>query len=403
MNVQSTFLRAVFFLTLLAVTVAGCGKTVLPAPDGGALPSAQPGTQPNAQAAAPRVVPQLFVPLETHGAFVLSDAEAARAAASLSPKSQGLSSWRDIEEALGRSLSFVTAKPATATALSFPGLTATWGELAQSLRTMQRLLPHLDANPDLLVQSFRWVRLGPDFSFTGYYEPTLLASKTRTAKLSQPLYKKPPALKSGRLYYTRNEIDRNGALRGKNLEIAYVDETDAFFLHIQGSGRLKFPDGSIIHVLYAGKNNRKYVSLGRVMKERGILPENGVSMQAIRKYLAENPQHRAALFDENPSYVFFRPETYGPIGSMGRVLTPWVSLAVDRRVMPQGSLTMVTAPLPGPDGQHTKPFTALTLPQDSGGAIKGHRMDLFCGAGDEAEHVAGHLDVKGAVYILLPR
>lgn len=389
-----TMVRAVFPILFLALSLTGCGKTVLPPENGSPAPS--PGSEP-------RVTAQLFVPLETHGAFVLSDAESLRIVKSLSPHSQGLRSWKNLDEALGRSLSFASAKPAGTTALSFPGLTATWGELTKSLELMRRLLPQLDNNPELLAKSFRWVRLGPDFSFTGYYEPTLLASKKPTAKLSQPLYKKPADLKSGRPYFTRNDIDRKGALRGKNLEIAYVDETDAFFLHIQGSGRLKFPDGSVIHALYAGKNNRQYVSLGRVMKERGILPENGVSMQAIRKYLAENPKERSALFDENPSYVFFRPETYGPIGSMGRVLTPWVSLAVDRRVVPQGSLTMVTAPLPGPDGQHTRPFTALTLPQDSGGAIKGHRMDLFCGAGDEAEHVAGHLDVKGAVYILLPR
>lgn len=394
MSIRSPLSRTVLFLLLLVLPIAGCVKTVLPPVD--CTPASLPGENPCS-------VAPLFAPLETHGAFVLSDAEAARIVKSLSPRSQGLSSWKDIDEALERSLSFASAKPSGTVALSIPGVTATWGDLANSLVRMRSLLPHLDSNPELLVKSFRWVRLGPDFSFTGYYEPTLLASRKQTAQFSQALYKKPADVRSGRPYFTRNAIDRKGALRGKNLEIAYVDETEAFFLHIQGSGRLQFPDGTVCHVLYGGKNNCQYVSLGRVMKERGILPENGVSMQSIRQYLAANPQERAALFDENPSYVFFRPETYGPIGSMGRVLTPWVSLAVDRRVVPQGSLTMITAPLPGPDGQHTRPFTALTLPQDSGGAIKGHRMDLFCGAGDEAAHVAGYLDVKGAVYVLLPR
>ncbi|MDL2209303.1 MltA domain-containing protein [Desulfovibrio sp. OttesenSCG-928-O18] len=387
-----TFRRfALCFFLLGLLAAAGCGKTVLP-PE---------GDMQNGQTASP--VPQLFVPLEAHAAVLLPENEALRLVGSLSPRSQGLTSWRDMGDAVARSHSYASSRPASGIALSFPGVSATWGELATALAALQRILPSLDANPELLARSFRWVRLGPDFSFTGYYEPTLAASKKPTAKLNYPLYRRPPELKNGVRYHSRNAIDRKGALRGRNLEIAYVDETDAFFLHIQGSGRLKFADGSTIHVLYAGKNNQQYVSLGRVMKERGILPEGGVNMRAIREYLANNPGERAALFDENPSYVFFRPETYGPVGSMGRVLTPWVSLAVDRRVVPQGSLTMIVAPLPGPDGQHTRPFPALTLPQDSGGAIKGHRMDLFCGAGTEAEHVAGHLDVKGAVYILLPK
>ncbi len=377
-------------LLLAALALAGCGKTVI------RHDAAQPGT-------APQQVVSLFTPLESHAAQTLSDAEASRLVRQLSPEQQGLSSWNDLDAAVRRSLAFAQRRPAAATALTFPGLTATWGDIARSTATLLALLPSLDADPDLLVRSFRWVRLGPDFSFTGYYEPTLRASRAPANGLYQPLYKKPPELRAKKPYFTRNQIDRQGALRGRNLEIAYVDETEAFFLHIQGSGRLRFDDGSTIHVLYAGKNNRTYVSLGRLMKERGILPEGGVNMRAIRKYLAENPDQRASLFDENPSYVFFRPETYGPIGSMGAVLTPWVSLAVDRRVMPQGCVTMVVAPLPGPDGQHTRPFPALTLPQDSGGAIKGHRIDLFCGAGNEAEHIAGHLDIKGAVYILLPR
>lgn len=345
----------------------------------------------------------LFTPLESHAVQPLSDAEAMRLVRQLSPKAQGLGSWKDLDPGAARSLAYASSRPANGQALSFPGLSVTWGDIARSMQRLRGLLPLLDANPDLLVRGFQWFRLGPDFSFTGYYEPTLTASRAPTAALPYPLYRRPPDLKPRKPYHTRNAIDRKGALRGRKLEIAYVDETDAYFLHVQGSGRLKFADGETLHVLYAGKNNRSYASLGRIMRERGLLPDNGVNMQAIRKYLAENPDERAELFDRNESYVFFRPATSGPIGSMGHTLTPWVSLAVDRKVIPQGSLTMVVAPLPGPDGKHTRPFPALTLPQDSGGAIKGHRIDLFCGAGPQAEHIAGHLDVKGAVYILLPR
>ncbi len=372
------------FLLAAILILAGCGKTVLPGTGGSA-------------------VPPLFTPLERYTVIALPEAETMRLVRQLSPRRQGLASWRDMDAAVSRSLASARNRPADGAALVFPNLTATWGDIARSAELLQRLLPSLDARPELLATHFRWIRLGPDFSFTGYYEPTLHASRAPTGALSYPLYQQPRDLRNGVPYFTRNQIDRGGALKGRGLEIAYVDETDAFFLHVQGSGRLRFQDGSIVHVLYAAKNNRAYVSLGRIMKERALLPEDGVNMKAIREYLAQNPDRRAELFDENPSYVFFRTSHYGPIGSMGAVLTPWVSLAVDRKTVPQGSVAMILTPLPGPDGRHTRPFPALMLPQDSGGAIKGHRMDIFCGAGDEAEHVAGHLDVKGAVYILLPK
>ena len=379
----------IFCLLVLFMALAGCSRKAVTAPL----------TPHHAKYSL-----SLFSPLEEHTARPLTDAEAMRLVRQLSPKNQGLTSWNDMKNAVAASLSFASSRPANSTALSFPGISATWGDMARGMHRLQDILPLLDTTPDLLVRGFQWIRLGPDFSFTGYYEPTLAASRVPTATLSYPLYRLPPEAKNSRRpYYTRQEIARKGVLRGKNLEIAYVDETDAYFLHVQGSGRLRFEDGEILHVLYAGKNNRPYASLGRIMREKGLLPEDGVNMKAIREYLKENPGERAALFDMNESYVFFRAETYGPYGSMGRVLTPWVSLAVDRQVIPQGSLTMVLTPLPGPDGKHTVPFSALTLPQDSGGAIKGHRVDLFCGAEEGAAHIAGHLDVKGAVYILLPR
>ncbi len=379
-------------LGVVLCLAVGCGKKTLP--DGGAQTDGRTG----------RVPPiALFAPLGEVCSLPLPPGEAMNLARQLSPARQGLSSWRDLDFALSQSLAYVESKPAAATAISRPGLSVTWARMAQSLSLLRSLLPRLDAEPQLLAENFLWLRLGPDFDFTGYYEPTLRAGRKATAALPYPLYRLPPDVRPGVPYFSRKAIDRRGALRGRGLEIAYVDETDAFFLHVQGSGRLLFADGSVSHVLYAGKNNQKYVSLGRVMKEKGLLPEGGVNMRAIREYLAAHPGERAALFDENPSYVFFREASAGPIGSMGRLLTPWVSLAVDRNTVPQGALTMILAPLPGPDGQHTRPFSALTLPQDSGGAIRGYRMDLFCGVGDEAAHVAGHLDAKGAVYILLPR
>ena len=389
MHYRARCLLGIFCACLL---LAGCGSQRGGKGGGAYLP------QTGGAGAMP-----LFTPLESTGSHPLSQGEALALVSKLSPASQGLNSWRDMDFAVAQSLAVVSARPAAQVAVERPGLRVTWGEMARSLSTLQGLLPKLDAKPELLASSFRWVRLGPDFSFTGYYEPTLQASRTPTAACPYPLYRVPPDLRKGVPYHTREAIDRKGALRGRNLEIAWVDETDAFFLQVQGSGRLRFADGSTSHVLYGDKNNRSYVSLGRVMKEEGLLPEGGVNMKAIRKVLAENPQRRSELFDRNPSYVFFREASKGPLGGMGKPLTPWVSLAVDRRVVPYGSLTMVTVPLPDQDGRHTIPFHALTLPQDTGGAIKGNRMDLFCGPSDVATHVAGHLDVKGAVYLLLPK
>jgi membrane-bound lytic murein transglycosylase A len=215
-------------------------------------------------------------------------------------------------------------------------------------------------------------------------------------------------------YHDRETIDSGGALEGKGLEIAWVqDPADIFFLQVQGSGRLIMPDGTEKHVLYAGKNGREYVSLGRVMKERGLLPADGISMQSIRAYLAAHPEKERELLNTNPSYVFFRLSDDGPYGSINQVLTPWVSLATDRATLPLGSAMLFSVPRPlpatvqqhGTDGRAyaEQPFTGIGLAQDTGGAIKEHRIDLFSGSGELAEFVAGHLAARGSVYLLLPR
>jgi membrane-bound lytic murein transglycosylase A len=178
---------------------------------------------------------------------------------------------------------------------------------------------------------------------------------------------------------------------------------DAFFLHIQGSGRLRFADGSVSHALYAGNNNQPYVSLGKVLRDRGLIAPDKVNMQSIREYLLANPGRSAELYDANPRYVFFREAELGPVGAMGRPLTPYVSIATDRALLPHGSLVFAVFPLPDAVGRPERAFYGLTLPQDTGGAIRGNRIDLFCGAESEAAHVAGYLDWKGAVYLGLKK
>ncbi len=354
---------------------------------------------------APRTTVKIFTPMTASATLPLSAGEALDMTKKMHPKMQGLTSWKDIEFATKQSLEFAKKKPATAVALQRQNLTVTYGKLTESLQHLLNILPELDARPELLANQFTWYRLAPDFGFTGYYEPTLQASYKRTFTHNYPLYKLPPNIRKGVPYHSRNSIDRKGALQGKNLELAWVtSEVDAFFLHIQGSGRLLFPDGSTAHALYAGKNNQAYRALGGIMRDKGLIAPDNISMKSIRAALEKLPVNKQAeLLDQNPSYVFFRQASQGPVGAMGRTLTPWVSLATDRGVLPHGTLTFVAVPLPDKEGNFNRPFFGLTLPQDTGGAIKGNRIDLFSGASSEAEHVAGHLDTKGAVFLLLKK
>lgn len=348
--------------------------------------------------------PPAFKPMENTGVAALSQKEAAGVIAKLSPRQQGLDSWRDLAFPLGQSLAFAQGRPQGSEAFAAPGLKLTYGQLAQSLAHMQKILPKLDADPGLLARDFTWYRIGPDFLYTGYFEPSLHASRSKSAKYSYPLYRVPPDLKKGTPYHTRQAIDRKGALAGKGLEIAWVEnEMDAFFLHIQGSGRLVFEDGSVTHVLYAGKNNRPYVPIGRVMRDQGLLEPDNISMQSIRECLLGNPDKCAELYDSNPSYVFFREASKGPVGAMGRPLTPYVSIATDRSVLPHGSLVCVVTPLPDATGKPNRGFYGLALPQDTGGAIKRQRIDLFCGPGEEAGHNAGFMNYKGPLYMLVKK
>ncbi len=349
-------------------------------------------------------VPELFPPLDFETAFVLSESEA-KAFVKKLMASGGTQRLKNMDFAIAQSAAYASKKPDSEVAMSRGGkLKVTWAELKRTMQVMRENLPAIERSPELLATKFTWWRLGPDAPFTGYYEPTLNASRTKTNKYNYPIYRLPPDVKSGKSYHDRNAIDRKGVLKNRGLEIAWVDsEVDAFFLQVQGSGRLRFEDGSYTHVLYAGKNNCRYVSLGRIMKERGLIPPDQVNMKTIKEYLAKNPREVAELCDTNPSYVFFREASSGPVGAMGRQLTPLVSLATSRSQFQYGSILFSVLALPDADGDPTKSFYGVTLPQDAGGAIKGFRIDLFCGAGDDAAHNAGHIDWPGATFLLLAK
>lgn len=271
--------------------------------------------------------------------------------------------------------------------------------------------------------------------FTGYYEPMLKAvepaplekAEAPSARQGTPLYLKPddlitvdlgafkPELKgqniTGRVtegklvpYYTRAEIEQ-GALGGKAFEILHVtDPVDAFFLHIQGSGQVVMPDGSIKRVGYAAQNGHKYVAIGKELIDAGYMKKEDVSMQSIRAWLEANPDKAQDLMNKNPSYIFFRPlDGEGPLGAEGVALTPLRSLAVDRRKIPYGAPVFLDISAPDPAADNTR-IKRLMIAQDTGGAIRGTvRGDFFWGADAVAAHNAGLMKSRGHAWVLLPR
>jgi membrane-bound lytic murein transglycosylase A len=266
---------------------------------------------------------------------------------------------------------------------------------------------------------FDAAEVGGGTSFaTGYFEPEILGSRTRLPGYEVPVYRKPPDLveqdqataeatgtpRRGRMvdgaivpYFDRSEIE-SGALAGRGLEIAWAaDEIDFFFLQIQGSGRLRLPDGGVMRIGYAGQNGRDYVGIGKLMKDRGLLGPGQTSMQGIVAYLRANPEEGRAIMRQNGSYIFFQELTgAGPLGSLGRPVTPQVTVAADPRFVPLGAPVFLQLDRPEANG--------LWIAQDTGGAIKGaNRFDTFWGAGAYAATTAGGMSARGRAYLLLPR
>jgi len=268
--------------------------------------------------------------------------------------------------------------------------------------------------------------------FTGYYEPIYEGSLVPDDVFRYPLYRTPGDLiridlslfnekfKGENIvariagnkvlpYYSRRRIEAEKVLAGEELEMAWLrDPLDVTFLHIQGSGRLKLPDGKELLVHYQASNGQPYRSIGRYMIEKGFLTREGVSMQAIRKYLTENPEVLDEVLNYNPSYVFFQQVENGPLGNIGVLLTPGRSIALDSRIFPKGALGFIACRKPSINDQGeitgwTK-FSRFVVNQDTGGAIKGAgRADIFWGSGPSAELTAGHLRQEGDLYILIKK
>ena len=265
--------------------------------------------------------------------------------------------------------------------------------------------------------------------FTGYYQPVMDGSLTPTENFRYPIYAMPDDLitaervtlrpkKSlerivGRVrdeeflpYYSRREIDESGALRGRGLEIAWVaDPIDVFFLHIQGSGLVRLPDGRHLSVGYAAQNGWPYRSIGRLLIDQEKIPRAEMSMQRLRLYLTENPQEREEIFAYNESYVFFRVLENQPLGSLEVPVTAGRSLATDARLFPKGALAWIETEIPVVDDRGRlagwRPVARFVLNQDTGGAIRGfQRADLYFGTGADPGALAGYMNRQGTMYFL---
>jgi len=310
-------------------------------------------------------------------------------------------------------------------------------ELKESLLALREILRRDE--PDKMKQA----RIGEMFDvyqstgrdgkntvlFTGYFEPIMNGSLERTATYHYPIYKAPSdavvvnlwrfnekypgeqligRLNNGELipYYSRSEIEDLGSLADRNLEIAWVDDRiNLFFLHTQGSGKIKLPNGKLLQIGYALKNGRPFQSLGRFLMDTGKINPQEISYQAIKRYLQEHPEDLSEILGHNESFIFFREVKEGPVGSLGEILTAGRSIATDAAVFPKGALAFIRARKPILDREGNVeswiPFSRFVVSQDAGGMIKGAgRVDLFCGSGDEAEMLAGSLKERGELYFL---
>lgn len=313
----------------------------------------------------------------------------------------------------------------------------TASEILDSLLAFEKLLERWDCRDcwtNEFSKRFELIASSSDSElqavlFTGYYQPVIEGSLVPTPEYAHPIYGKPadlivaeqvtltPSVVSekviGRLdgenfvpYYSRRDIDEFGPLRGAGYEIAWVkNPVDLFFLHIQGSGILQLEDGRRLQVGYAGANGRPYRSIGRLLIDRGKIPQEEMSMQRLRGYLADHLEEQKEILAYNESYVFFRFLQDGPLGSLEVPVTAGRSIATDARLFPKGALAVISTERPVLDGTGQiigwRPFSRFVLNQDTGGAIRGpQRVDLYFGTGAEAGAEAGYMNRPGKLYFI---
>ena len=310
--------------------------------------------------------------------------------------------------------------------------TAYGGERGDWLKLCEAALA-VDDNQLFFESHFQLVRVQdetrPQGLFTGYYEPLLQGSLTASADYPVPVYAKPIDLvaftsdetaTTGLSYgirfagiaqpYDTRELIEQGSLHGKAETICWLsDWVDAFFMHVQGQGRVALPDGRIIRLSYAGKTGHPYTGIGHVLIEKGVAPADKMSMQVLRDWLHANASEARKLMWQNKSYIFFQKAEVtdamlGGIGAAKVNLTPGHSLAVDRAWWMFGTPLWIETTFPPEAPESGKIIRRLMIAQDTGSAIKGKvRGDFFWGWGEDAATIAGHMKSAGTMTALLPK
>jgi membrane-bound lytic murein transglycosylase A len=427
MQMKNWLAAAIVSLALFTGGCASLTKSALPPPPATVEPTPEPAPEPVTPVPEPAPVGSEPVPVTP------PPPESPRPPASAEPYSPpppGVllpTSWASLPD-WSRD-TFEDALPAFLTSCTSLKFRAEWqavcadaGRLSQkdsvAIRRFfeNRFIPYAIRNADGNAEGL----------VTGYYEPLIRGSLKQDGAYRFPLYGVPddllnidvaelyPELKGLRLrgrlegrkvvpYYTRAEIERgDAAVEGR--EILWADDAvELFFLQIQGSGRVRLPDGKVIRVGFAEHNGHPYKSIGRLLIERGELTLDKASMQGIKNWGARNPDKLPQLLQENPAYVFFRqlPESdLGPIGALGVPLTAGRSIALDKTLLPLGAPVFLATTWP----LSSRPLNRLMMGQDTGSAIRGAvRADFYWGFGEEAGQLAGRMRQSGRMWLLYPR
>lgn len=301
-------------------------------------------------------------------------------------------------------------------------------DILQQKTTPEEFDRQIKNNFDLYQASGRSAAQSGEMLITGYYEPIIEGSLKKEGKFAHPLYGSPDSLISyknpltdkkeiGRRdaegnhvpFWTRSEIETNNLLSGHEL-VFVADPVEAFVLHVQGSGRIRLPDGSQRSLQFAATNGREYKSIGKLLVDDHKMSREEVTMPAIRAYLHKHPDEQQRILHHNPRFVFFQWQNKNdqPSGSLGMPLTPGRSIAVDPQTLPTSVMAYLVSRKPVLDAQgQVKEWEVMqrfVLPQDTGSAIQGAgRADLFWGNGHYAEVAAGNMKEEGQLYFLIKK
>lgn len=323
--------------------------------------------------------------------------------------------------AIDNSLAYLATPNSVTAYQNYPVSGVTHDRVQRSLLHFRELLLNSTSAEELqaaIANDFTlYQAVGQDESgtvaFTGYFEPTYAASLVKTDDYQYPLYQSPPDLESWpEPHPTRSALEGADGLQAekgplKGLEIVWLrSRLEAFLTQVQGSARLQLTDGSTLSVGYDGRTNYPYTSMGRLLIDDGIIPEDELSLPVLIEYFEQHPEALDRYLPRNDRFVFFRKTDGAPAtGSLGFPVTAGRSIATDKSVMPPGALALINLDLPQINTAgdiETKPTSRFVLDQDTGGAIKGAgRVDIFVGTGADAGRVAGLINNTGTLYYLL--